>query len=57
MGGTTLLPTLDWPFDGLGQTLVVTEQDGGAGPYASVTWPGYAGVLTGSAHPVPPISI
>jgi hypothetical protein len=48
-GGTTLLRTLDWPFDGLGRTLVVTRWDGGAGGYFSVTWPGLVGVLTGLA--------
>ena len=49
LGGTTLLRTLDWPFDGLGRALVVTRWDGGAGPYDSVTWPGFVGVLTGLA--------
>ena len=49
LGGATLLRTLDWPFDGLGRALIVTRWDGGAGPYASVTWPGVVGVLTGLA--------
>ena len=44
-----LMRTLDWPFDGLGQALIVTRWDGGAGPYWSVTWPGVVGVLTGLA--------
>lgn len=48
-GGATLLRTLDWPFDGLGEALIVTRWDGGAGPYCSVTWPGTVGVLTGMA--------
>ena len=49
IGGTTLLRTLDWPFDGLGRALIVVRHEAAAGPYASVTWPGFAGVLTGSA--------
>lgn len=48
-GGPTLLRTLDWPFDGLGRALVATRCDGAAGSYCSLTWPGYAGVLTGLA--------
>jgi hypothetical protein len=49
-GGATLFRTLDWPFTGLGRAVVVLRQQAEAGPYLSVTWPGYAGVLTGSAH-------
>ncbi|HEX2552589.1 MAG TPA: hypothetical protein VHL98_02735 [Microvirga sp.] len=41
--------TLDWPFPGLGRHVEVTLQDGGAGPYANVTWPGAVGVLTAVA--------
>src|SRR3954469_15375425 len=41
--------TLDWPFPGLGRRVEVALQDGGAGPYANVTWPGAVGVLTGVA--------
>ena len=48
-GGTTLLRTLDWPFDGLGRALVVVRQQGSAGQYLSATWPGFVGVLTGLA--------
>src|SRR5262249_60435679 len=48
-GGTTLLRTLDWPFDGLGRAVVVARQRGAAGDYLSVTWPGFVGVLTGLA--------
>lgn len=48
-GGTTLLRTLDWPFDGLGQALIVLRQQGTVGAYLNVTWPGFAGVLTGLA--------
>ncbi len=50
VGGTTLLRTLDWPFDGLGRALVAVCQQGQAGRYLSVTWPGFAGVLTGLAR-------
>jgi hypothetical protein len=41
--------TLDWPFPGLGRHVEVALQDGGAGLYANVTWPGAVGVLTGVA--------
>jgi hypothetical protein len=41
--------TLDWPFPGLGRHVEVALQDGGAGTYANVTWPGAAGVLTALA--------
>ena len=49
LGGSTLLRTLDWPFNGLGRGLVVTRWSGRAGPYLSATWPGFVGVLTGLA--------
>jgi len=41
--------TLDWPFPGLGRHVEVALQDGGAGVYANVTWPGAVGVLTAVA--------
>jgi hypothetical protein len=41
--------TLDWPFPGLGKYVEVALQDGGAGVYANVTWPGAVGVLTAVA--------
>jgi hypothetical protein len=41
--------TLDWPFLGLGRHVEVALQDGGAGPYANITWPGAVGVLTAVA--------
>jgi len=47
--GVTLLRTLDWPFDGLGRALIAVRQQGTAGPYVSITWPAFAGVLTGLA--------
>ena len=49
LGSPTLLRTLDWPFDGLGRTLIVLRQQAAAGPYISITWPGVVGVLTGLA--------
>jgi hypothetical protein len=48
-GGTTLFRTLDWPFDGLGRALVIVRQQALVGDYMSVTWPGFAGILTGLA--------
>ncbi len=47
--GPTLLRTLDWPFPGLGGAVVVVAQHGPAGGYHAITWPGYVGVLTGTA--------
>jgi hypothetical protein len=41
--------TLDWPFPGLGRHVEVALQNGGAGVYANVTWPGAVGVLTAVA--------
>ena len=47
--GNRLLRTLDWPLPGLGRALVVARQQGAAGGYYNVTWPGYVGVLTAMA--------
>jgi hypothetical protein len=47
--GNRLLRTLDWPLDGLGQSVVVARQEGDAGVYYNVTWPGFSGVLTAMA--------
>ncbi len=47
--GSRMLRTLDWPLVGLGRTVVVTRQDGGAGPYCNVTWAGFVGVATAMA--------
>ncbi len=44
-----LLRTLDWPFTGLGRHVAVLDTGGPAGRYLSVTWPGFAGVLTALA--------
>ena len=48
-GGPVLRRTLDWPFPGLGRLVEVARQRGPAGDYLSVTWPGFAGVLTAVA--------
>ncbi|MFO1128953.1 MAG: hypothetical protein U1E66_11050 [Rhodospirillales bacterium] len=47
--GNRLLRTLDWPAPTLGSTIVVARQEGAAGPYYNVTWPGFVGVLTAMA--------
>ena len=47
--GNRMLRTLDWPTAGLGTTLVVTRQQGDAGAYYNITWPGFVGVLTAMA--------
>ncbi|MFQ5984600.1 MAG: hypothetical protein ACE5LL_03685 [Alphaproteobacteria bacterium] len=47
--GNRLLRTLDWPLDGLGRHLVVARQEGPAGTYFNVTWPGFVGVATAMA--------
>jgi hypothetical protein len=44
-----LVRTLDWPFPGLGRHLEVAQMRAAAGDFASVTWPGYVGILTASA--------
>ncbi|HXW71260.1 MAG TPA: hypothetical protein VEK34_07470 [Methylocella sp.] len=44
-----LARTLDWPFPGLGRHANVVRLKAPAGEYLSVTWPGYAGVLTAMA--------
>jgi hypothetical protein len=45
-----LIRTLDWPFPGLGRHVEVARMRGSAGDFESVTWAGYAGVLTASAR-------
>ncbi len=47
--GNRMLRTLDWPLQGLGGNVVVARQDGGAGTYYNVTWPGFVGVYTAMA--------
>jgi len=48
-GAPWLARTLDWPFPGLGRHVGVARQKGVAGEFWSVTWPGFAGVLTAMA--------
>src|SRR5580704_12352874 len=44
-----LVRTLDWPFPGLGRHVEIARMRGPAGAFDTVTWPGFVGVLTGSA--------
>ncbi|MGH6836081.1 MAG: hypothetical protein ACREC9_11130 [Methylocella sp.] len=44
-----LARTLDWPFPGLGRHAELVRAKTPAGEYFSVTWPGYAGLLTAMA--------
>jgi hypothetical protein len=44
-----LARTLDWPFFGLGRHVEIARMHSAAGMFATVTWPGFAGVLTASA--------
>ncbi|WP_421881793.1 hypothetical protein [Pacificispira sp.] len=48
-GGMSMRRTLDWPFDGLGRELIVAHQTGAAGEFYNITWPGFAGLITGMA--------
>jgi hypothetical protein len=48
-GAPWLARTLDWPFAGLGRRVEIAHMQGEAGDFYSVTWPGYAGVLTAMA--------
>lgn len=47
--GSRMLRTLDWPMEEIGRNAIVIRQDGGAGAYYAVSWPGYVGVLTAMA--------
>jgi hypothetical protein len=44
-----LARTLDWRLNGLGRNAVIATFQGQAGSWTSVTWPGFAGVVTGLA--------
>ncbi len=44
--GARLMRTLDWELDGLGEAVIVARQEGPAGPWLNVTWPGFVGALT-----------
>lgn len=47
--GNRMLRTLDWPLEGLGETVVVAKFKGKAGVYHNVTWPGAVGIVTAMA--------
>ena len=47
--GMRMLRTLDWPFHGVGRHVLVARQQGPAGPFLNVTWPGFVGVVTAMA--------
>lgn len=47
--GMRMLRVLDWPLPGLGRDLVVTRQDGPAGQFFNLTWPGFVGTVTALA--------
>lgn len=44
-----ILRVLDWPFPALGEHVVLALQDGKAGDFYNVTWPGQTGVFQGMA--------
>jgi hypothetical protein len=48
-GAPSLRRTLDWPFLGLGRSVVVLRRAGPAGEFLDVTWPGAVGTLTAVA--------
>lgn len=48
-GSARLLRTLDWPFHGLGQAVELWRQEGPAGDFVHLSWPGAVGLLTGMA--------
>ena len=43
--GMQMLRTLDWPFHGLGENLVIAQQTGQAGTFFNLTWSGFTGVV------------
>jgi len=44
-----LVRVLDWVTDGLGKHVMAARVAGPAGPFVTLTWPGYTGVLQGMA--------
>ena len=44
-----LVRVLDWPYEGLGRYAIAARITSKAGPWLTVTWPGYTGVLQGVA--------
>jgi hypothetical protein len=47
--GIALRRVLDWPFPTLGESVVVAHQNGEAGEFYNVTWPGLSGMYQGMA--------
>jgi hypothetical protein len=47
--GPRMIRVLDWELKGMGHHQIVAEQRAPAGAYYNLTWPGYAGVVTGMA--------
>ena len=47
--GPVLRRVLDWPFPALGTSMVVALQDGKAGAFYNITWPGLSGSFQGLA--------
>ncbi len=45
----SMLRTLDWPFPKLGEHVMVVCQQGNAGVFYNITWPGLSGMFTGLA--------
>lgn len=40
-----IMRVLDWPTNGIGRHVIAARIDGDAGPWVTLTWPGYTGVL------------
>jgi hypothetical protein len=47
--GPTLTRVLDWMFPKLGENIIVAHQNGSAGDFYNVTWPGVSGMFHGMA--------
>ena len=47
--GARLVRVLDWRTPGLGRHVIAARVSGRRGPFVTLTWPGYTGVLTGMA--------
>src|ERR1700741_5606016 len=47
--GARMIRVLDWELSGMGRHTVIAEQQTPAGGFYNITWPGYAGVVTGMA--------
>jgi hypothetical protein len=48
-GSARLVRVLDWATPGLGRYIIAAQVAGDAGPFVTLTWPGYTGVLQGMA--------